>query len=330
MKRLMFLTAFALLAPPTAFAEVPDCGSPFGENVQVFINPVMGDMPEQVSFTTPNTFFACPQFGCCSTISTEGVPEDWTIRGQVLVQYNLGNACDSNGDPLPSPIPGLLPPNRIIIETINYDQMGDLSLQVCLPSIHDWLSHETHVDIFLEVLDENGLRVPWIGVNGVLGTGSDWDAFCQGNGSLGCTPGFWKNHLPPSFTWPDGLNPTDDFNTIFGCGPSITLLEALNLSGNRNCESLVRHAAAGLLNAAFMDGDAFWPCGDQYTYQFTVDEVKALFCGAYLTPACNSVRDSLETANTTMCAPAAPPVWLNTQGFQFCGTACNPFWVPPF
>lgn len=61
----------------------------------------------------------------------------------------------------------------------------------------------------------------------------------------GCTPGYWKNHID---SW-IGYLPDDNFHEIFGVGPDITLLEALNEKGNTEA-SLNRYAVAALLNAS--------------------------------------------------------------------------------
>lgn len=71
---------------------------------------------------------------------------------------------------------------------------------------------------------------------------------CDGGGGEGCTPGFWKNHLDD---WAaTGFSPGDSFAAIFGQDYGFaTLLDAVNAKGDTT-NSLVRHAAAGLLNAS--------------------------------------------------------------------------------
>ncbi len=66
----------------------------------------------------------------------------------------------------------------------------------------------------------------------------------------GCTPGYWRqrDHLD---SWVD-YSPTDDFNTVFGVGPQISLLDALWARGGGE-NALMRHAVAALLNAAHPD-----------------------------------------------------------------------------
>ena len=63
----------------------------------------------------------------------------------------------------------------------------------------------------------------------------------------------------------------------------ITLLEALELRGNRDGQALARHAVAGLLNATSPDVAYFW----------TVDEVFAAFDAG--------LKDALADANEAGC-----------------------------
>jgi len=66
--------------------------------------------------------------------------------------------------------------------------------------------------------------------------------------SEGCTPGYWKNH-PDSWV---GYIPGDNFNSVFGVGPNMTLMEALSAKrgdfGSGAEAAFVRHAVAALLN----------------------------------------------------------------------------------
>ena len=77
----------------------------------------------------------------------------------------------------------------------------------------------------------------------------------------GCTPGFWKNNMPP---WgPTGWSTFDPFEIVFGTGPDPfatsklrvddpTLLEVLGARGG-GINALSRHAVAALLNASHPD-----------------------------------------------------------------------------
>lgn len=69
----------------------------------------------------------------------------------------------------------------------------------------------------------------------------------------GCTPGYWKNHTE---SW-EGFTTGQYFDVVFGCGPRMTLLEALSAKnkdvGSGVEAALVRHAVAALLSAAHPD-----------------------------------------------------------------------------
>lgn len=78
--------------------------------------------------------------------------------------------------------------------------------------------------------------------------------------SEGCTPGYWKQsqHFD---SWPSGYMPNQDFDTVFTnvyipsyvvnlFDPNITLLQALQLQGDKTgIPQLARAATAALLNA---------------------------------------------------------------------------------
>ncbi len=70
---------------------------------------------------------------------------------------------------------------------------------------------------------------------------------CDGCGTQGLTPGYWKNHVE---AWV-GYAPDQGFDAVFGTNalPGVTLLEALNLKGG-GLNALARHAVAALLNTA--------------------------------------------------------------------------------
>jgi hypothetical protein len=70
----------------------------------------------------------------------------------------------------------------------------------------------------------------------------------KSDGYEGCSPGFWKNHLEDWCCY----SPDDSFSAIFGAGPDVTLLEALNTGGG-GADALGRHAVAALLNASHPD-----------------------------------------------------------------------------
>jgi hypothetical protein len=71
----------------------------------------------------------------------------------------------------------------------------------------------------------------------------------------GCTPGYWKQEQ--HFDSWEGYSTDDMFDDVFGVGPSITLLEALNARRKDYSSgaeaAMLRHAVAALLNAANSD-----------------------------------------------------------------------------
>jgi hypothetical protein len=107
----------------------------------------------------------------------------------------------------------------------------------------------------------------------------------------GCTPGFWKNNTT---RWCSAYSTGRYFDQVFGAGPHITLLEALNEGGNQNCERLLRHATAALLNECAL--------GAAYPYR-NVGEVINLTRAALTngTTACNDLADDFEAANQAGC-----------------------------
>ncbi len=108
----------------------------------------------------------------------------------------------------------------------------------------------------------------------------------EASGGEGLTPGFWKNHLPE---WANtAYSPSDEFNAIFGVGPDITLLEAVNLGGG-DADALGRHAVAALLNASHPDID----------YSMTVGEVIDAVQGAYASGEYEDTKDIFEGYNET-------------------------------
>jgi hypothetical protein len=85
----------------------------------------------------------------------------------------------------------------------------------------------------------------------LMAVGSPMASACSGPSchDEGCTPGYWKNHLD---SWgPTGYSPDDDFSVVFGAGPSVTLIDALNTGGGWKTNGKpLRHGTAALLNAA--------------------------------------------------------------------------------
>lgn len=108
--------------------------------------------------------------------------------------------------------------------------------------------------------------------------------------SDGCTPGYWKQ--PHHFDSWQGYEPADSYSGVFGIGPDITLIEALEARGNRNGEALLRHSVAALLNAA----------NDDVSYAYTEGQVlewtKSAWDGAL---DVNETKDVFAVANEAGC-----------------------------
>jgi hypothetical protein len=75
----------------------------------------------------------------------------------------------------------------------------------------------------------------------------------ENGGGEGCTPGYWKQeHHFDSWV---GYAPTDYYDVVFGIGPHITLLAALQYQGGGNYGSFLRHSVAALLNSTSISYD---------------------------------------------------------------------------
>jgi hypothetical protein len=246
-------------------------------------NPLIGHI---VVNTPLDDISSCVDAVTSSDISFTNVadPTDsevlWRLKGQVIISYL------TDGEPV------IIPGGLLAI-----DHIGDLFLTLSYPPVSEWPiqsngTAEIHVDVQLEVLDQNGFMVGHIG----LGPGHDWDVFCltpppPPTGGQGCTPGYWKNHLS---AWADaGYSPNDSFDAVFGVTSSTnpSLQQAINTGGGGE-EALYRHATAALLNAA-ISGVA---------YDYTVAEVISMVQGAYASGDFESIKNLFEAANESGCS----------------------------
>jgi hypothetical protein len=206
-----------------------------------------------IRFSTPETYESCVEQNS-DTIFTVGVPSNWRLLGSVRVSF-------------------ITDAGPVLHEEIPVDQLDDLNLLITYPPLSTWPLQsngiaEIHVDVAIEVFDQNGQKALFVGgdpINapGTLGPGGqDWDVFCveppptptptPPPGDEGCTPGYWKQ--PHHFdSWPAPYTPTTTFESVFGTVPGLpdtfTLLDALNLNGG-GIYALGRHVVAALLNAA--------------------------------------------------------------------------------
>lgn len=124
-----------------------------------------------------------------------------------------------------------------------------------------------------------------------------WEVTCDKTppppGGEGCTPGYWKQpqHLD---SWvATGYAPTDIYSSVFGVGPNVTLLEALNFNGaGATATALAKHSTAALLNAAHPDVD----------YDFTVAQVIAAVQAAFASGDFEGVKDTFDFYNNQGCS----------------------------
>jgi hypothetical protein len=109
----------------------------------------------------------------------------------------------------------------------------------------------------------------------------------QGGGE-GCTLGYWKQsqHFD---SWV-GYAPTDYYDVVFGVGPHITLLAALQ-SGGGGVYALLRHSTAALLNASSPDVD----------YDLSVAQVISLVQSAFASGNFESAKNTLASFNEQGC-----------------------------
>jgi len=77
--------------------------------------------------------------------------------------------------------------------------------------------------------------------------------------TLGLSPGYWKNHTE---AWV-GYSTGDYFDTVFGVGPHVTLLQALQTGGG-GLNALNRQAVGAILNASSIPG----ALSEAYVLQF--------------------------------------------------------------
>jgi hypothetical protein len=111
----------------------------------------------------------------------------------------------------------------------------------------------------------------------------------------GCTPGYWKKHTGTA-VWGTTYSPTGSyFDEVFGVGPHITLLQALETGGG-GFNALGRHAVAALLNAD----------NSSIGYEFDIEEIIALVNQAYSSGEPEQIKDEFESftdANASIVCP---------------------------
>jgi len=118
-----------------------------------------------ITFSTPETYPQCIDEQTSDVIWTTGVPSNWSLVGYVSLQYVLDNGA------------------RQEFQRIDVNQTGDLNLTLTYPPVSQWPpqsngTREVHVDLAIVVYDDQGLVATWVGSNGTLGPGQDWNVFC--------------------------------------------------------------------------------------------------------------------------------------------------------
>ncbi|HEY7287331.1 MAG TPA: hypothetical protein VH497_17900 [Vicinamibacterales bacterium] len=234
-----------------------------------------------VTLTTPDARPSCVDAATSDVVTTTGVGTR-TLRGVILVQYVLDGGVRQ-----------VVPGGEYII-----DHIGDINQQVQYPPVSQWPAmsngtREIHIDVQLE-LWENGIKVA------TLGPGNDWDLFCVGGPppppppAQGCTPGYWKNLAKHLKYWTAPYTPTTKVSAVFGVTPTfdtnLTLFGALGTGGGGE-EALLRHAVAGLLDAA----------NPNVHYKYSTTTIIQFVQQAYQTGFFEQYKNLLEAANEAGC-----------------------------
>lgn len=109
-----------------------------------------------------------------------------------------------------------------------------------------------------------------------------------GNGTEGCTPGYWKQeHHFDSWV---GFSPSDSFDAVFGVSYGGTLAEGAAAKGG-GANALARHAVAALLNSANADVD----------YLYSTAEVINMVQDAFASGDFEDTKDLFEAQNELGC-----------------------------
>ena len=157
------LLTLVLFLISAVFAPIAQAQAVLPRNTLTFIDPNGGP---SFTFSSMDTRSDCTSRG--DIITTTGLRAGWTLDGYVRVRR---------------------PDNAQEFSFITVNQSSDLNLLVPYPPLTQWQDNgsnvEVHVDIAIQVLDQDGDLVNWIGGDldnapGVLGPGGqDWDIFCE-------------------------------------------------------------------------------------------------------------------------------------------------------
>ncbi len=142
---------------------------------QVLEEPVNG---VQVTFSTPDTYEACPETATTDQISTSGVPSDWRLVGGVIVQAVTDSGFQE-------------------ITTYPIDQNGDIDLTIQYPPVDNWpvfmgnsgeRRAQIQVDLVLNLVTPEDFFIEEINIVSGPGAGqtipaigpyNDWGLFCD-------------------------------------------------------------------------------------------------------------------------------------------------------
>ena len=143
---------------------------------QVLEEPVNG---VEITFSTPDTYEACPETATSDQISTSGVPSDWRLVGGVIVQAVTDEGFEE-------------------INTYLIDQTGDLDLTLQYPPVDNWpvfIDDDTgdrraqlQIDLVLNLVTPDDFFIEAINITSGPGSGqivpamgpyNDWGLFCD-------------------------------------------------------------------------------------------------------------------------------------------------------
>jgi len=104
----------------------------------------------------------------------------------------------------------------------------------------------------------------------------------------GCTLGYWKNH---TLAWCPEYKTCTLYKDVFSgstLDPNLTLVQALNLKGNTNCENLARQSVAAVLNI----------CNGTLNYSVaTIADLQGLVNAAFAEGTCGPLGATLDGFN---------------------------------
>ncbi len=287
-----------------------------------------------------NTLFAdqrdrgralCPATGCNEKVTITGLPTGWLVEAYVDARWvytgsGMPDQTFYTAQYLMGHTPGPLTGDPIVI-------------RIPLPDAHSWPTFEIHVNVNLYIFKPDGVGGYTLaaisdsaGFQGLIGPEfGGWDPACR---SLGCTPGYWKNHV--TAWWPDTL-PNAIFAEIMGIPSNkinslnnVTMLQAsaMTAGGER---AMIRHCAAAYAGSSWVahfvpnQGACmnYAPGNPDATLSMT--QIATIVQTAYSTGDFATAQAACAAANGATMCPLSD-VWLGTDGT---GLSCNPLVQSP-